>query len=403
VAAPIKLDDPLFLKNRRASYKTLRETLPFAETELNGEKTVVLTRYRDLDAILRDKRATVQPAQGQFPAYIGKGPAARFYRSSLPSIDAPDHTTLRRIVSPTFSPQFVARTESWVGEIIERRLDEIERKPIIDVVQQLGDTIPVDVACRLLHMPREDGPFLVSKVNDITAILSQAELPPEQMVRADAAAAAFYDYFSTHIEKLQSVPTEDFIGALLGAAKEGLIHPDHACTIMIDVFLASYHTTMVGFSNAINSLAQFPAQRQALAKDPSLALRAWDELLRYDPPVHFRHRYVSEPVTLEGYRIEPGVKIMLALASGNWDERAFERPDEVDFSRTSNRHLAFGGGAHFCLGSQLSRLEGKLFLPGFLRRFPNYRVIEERSLRDYNLTFPHAVSLVIEFLPANSD
>jgi cytochrome P450 len=112
--------------------------------------------------------------------------------------------------------------------------------------------------------------------------------------------------------------------------------------------------------------------------------------------VHFRHRYVREPLPLEGYTIEPGVKVMLALASANWDEAAFEKPDEFNIGRAETRHMAFGGGGHFCLGSALSRLEGKLFLPGFLKRFPDFRVIPEQSSRNDNLTFPHFTKLTIE-------
>jgi cytochrome P450 len=233
-------------------------------------------------------------------------------------------------------------------------------------------------------------------VNDIISILAQADMTAEQVSVADSAARVYYDYFGKLMESQRGLREDDFVGALIKAEQEGEIDRDHACTLLIDVFLASYHTTMVSFGNAVNALALYPAQRNVLIADPSLASQAWDEVLRFDAPVHFRHRYVKEPVTIEDFCIEPGVKIMLALASANWDEEAFERPDVFDIARPAKRNMAFGGGGHFCLGSQLSRLEGKLFLPGFLRRFPNFRLVEGESARNNNLTFPHATRLTIE-------
>jgi len=398
MTTPLDLNDPTFLTNRRASYRTLRRTMPFAETELNGEKTVVLTRFQDLDAILRHRQAVMHPSPGQFPAYIGTGPAARFYRSSLPSLDAPEHTKLRRILSPAFNPQAVARMEAWVAPIIERRLNDVEHKPVLDIVQQLGDTIPVDVACRLLNIPRGEAALLAARVNEIISILSQAQMSVEQVTIADAAAQVYYDYFGDLMDNHRGSPEEDFVGLLIKAQRDGELSRDHVCTVLIDVFLASYHTTMVSFSNAIHALARFPEQRKALSADPSLASRAWDEVLRYDSPVHFRHRYVREPVLLDDYTVEPGVKIMLALASANWDESAFQQPDAFELARKETRHMAFGGGGHFCLGSPLSRLEGKLFLPGFLKRFPHFRVVPEQSRRNENLTFPYFEKLCIEVL-----
>jgi cytochrome P450 len=393
----LDLSDPVFLQNRRDSYRRLRNDDPIARTELNGEKTVVLTRYEDITAILKDKRSLMQPAVGEFPAYIGNGPAGTFYRLSLPSIDA-DHTRLRKIVAPAFTPQNIARFEGWVAEIIDRRIDEIANKPVIDVVAALSDAIPVDVACKLFHIPREDAAPLVSRVNELNAVLAQADMTPEQLARSDEAASVFFKYFRQLVEGHRDLPESDIVGALSKAELSGEMSSEQVDTFLVDIFLGNYHTTMVAFTNAIHALALFPEQRAALAADPSLAARSWEEVLRFDSPVHFRHRYVSEPVTLRGYTIEPRVKIMLGLASANWDEAAFEHPNAFDIARPTNRHVTFGGGGHFCLGSQLSRLEGKLFFPKFLARFPNFRLTDPLPVRSTNLTFPFMERLSIEIV-----
>jgi cytochrome P450 len=395
----LDLSEPGFLRNRRESYRLLRRTNPVAVTELNGEKTVVLTRYQDVDAVLRNRRAMMQPAVGEFPPYIGSGPASVFYRLSLPSVDAPDHTRLRRIVSPAFTPQAVSRLEQWVAQIIERRIAEVDDQGVIDVVEQLSDTIPIDVACGLFHIPRQDVPALVNRVNDIIAVLSQADMSAAELARADDATRVFFDYFRNLLRDIRgSLPEHDFVATLSSAEAQGQLSPEEVDTVLVDTFLGSYHTTMVSCTNAIHALAAHPAQRAALIADPTLAARAWEELLRFDSPVHFRHRYLSEPMMINDCLIEPRVKIMLGLASANWDETVFENPDSFDLSRPTNRHLAFGGGGHFCLGSQLSRLEGKLFLPRFLARFPDFRLADPLPPRSHNLTFPYIESLRIELL-----
>ena len=391
----IDLSDPEFLKDRRKSYRTLRTTAPVAFTVLKGEETVVLSRHRDVEALLRDRRTVIQPTAGAIPSYLGSGPASRFYRWSLPMVDPPEHNRLRRVVSPSFTPQAIARLEQWVAVIIERRIEEVQDGSVIDVVEQLGDTIPVDVACQLFHIPPADAARLVSRVNDIIPVLSEDEMNAEQLARADNAALGYFEYFSKHLDDHRGFPEQDIVGALSRAREAGLMHPEEAAAVLTDIFLGSYHTTMVSFTNAIHALALYPQQRAALIADPSLAARAWEEVLRFAPPVHFRHRYISEPLVIDGYRLESKVKVMMGLAAANWDETAFDNPDVFDILRSPNRHVAFGGGGHFCLGSQLSRLEGKIFLPRFLARFPHFELAAEPPVCSSAPTFPFIEHLYI--------
>jgi cytochrome P450 len=394
----LNLSDPTFLTDRRKNYRTLRTTTPVAVSELNGEEVVVLTRYRDVDALLRDPRARVQPAAGEFPSHLGNGPASLFYRLSLPSMDAPDHMRLRKVLTPALGPPAVARMEKWVAEIIERRLDEVGDKSVIDAVEQFGNTIPADVPCRLLHIPPEDAELLVSRVDELNAVFSQSDMGVEALARTDDAGRFFFGYFEELIERHQGLPEEDFLGALIKAEERGQMNREELTTALIDVFMGSYHTTKVSLTNAINALALYPEQRAALIADPFLAARAWEEVLRFDTPIHFRHRYVSEPLTIHDHPIQPRVRVLLGLASANWDETIFENPDVFDISRPPNRHFAFGGGGHFCLGAQLSRLEGRLFLPMFLSRFPDFRLVDLPHPRYNDLTFVFAKRLTIELI-----
>jgi cytochrome P450 len=395
----IDLGDTSFFENRRETYRKLRNENPIALAELNGEPTAVITRYEDVMALLTSKIATVQPAPDEFPSYIGTGPASHIYRSALPSLDDPDHGILRKVMAPAFGPSAVARLSQAVSEIMVNRLNEIEDEPVIDFVARLGSTIPVDVACHLLHVPLEDGGTLVSHVDGVNLIFSQQQLSAEELDMANAAAEAFFRYFSTLLDNSPDSDAQDIFSLLAEAERNQVIDRDHCITMLLDVFLASYHTTMVSLSNAIEALAYHADARSLILEDSSSAAQTWEEVLRYDSPVHFRHRYVREAITLSGHVIRPRTKVMVGLASANNDETVFTHADTFRMSEQSGRHVAFGGGRHFCLGAFLSRLEGRIFLPQFLKRFPNFQVAGPKPPRAPNLTFPHIERLMLELKP----
>jgi cytochrome P450 len=397
----INLNDPGFLRDRRKSYRALRTNTPVAVTELDGEKAIVLSRYQDVDKVTRSPESIVQPEAGHFPSNIGDGPSADFYKHSLPSIDHPLHSQLRRIISPVFLPQSIATMEQWVIEVVERELDSIAKMPVVEVMSQLAHRIAVGVICKFLHVAEEDGDLLTSKVGDLVQIFGQGSLTKAILDKTNSAAIELANYFSALLERLPDLPQTDFMGALSAAERTGAIDHEECVALATDVLLGNYHTTVVSITNAVNAFALFPEQHRILVANPDLAARAWEEVLRFEAPVHFRLRYVSAPMSLGEFKIEPGVRLLLGFASANWDETVFENPDSFIISRQPIRHFAFGSGRHFCLGAPLSRLEGRIILPRFLSRFPSYRLVNLTPARNEDLTFPSIERLFIE--PGRSD
>jgi cytochrome P450 len=391
----VSLNDPEFLKDRRRSYRGLRTNTPVAVTELDGEKAIVLTRYQDVDKVTKSPESVVQPAAGHFPSNIGNGPSADFYKRSLPSIDHPLHSELRRIISPVFMPQSIATMEQWVIEVVERELDSIAEMPVVEVVSQLAHRIAVGVICKVLHVPEEDGDLLTNKVGDLVQIFSQGSLTEAILDKTNEAAIELADYLGALLERLPDLPETDFMGALIAAEHTGAIDHEECVALATDVLLGNYHTTVVSITNAVHAFALFPEQHRMLAENPDLAARAWEEVLRFEAPVHFRLRYVSAPMSIGDFNIDPGVRLLLGFASANWDETVFENPDSFIISRKPIRHFAFGSGRHFCLGAPLSRLEGRIILPRFLSRFPNYRLVDPPPARNEDLTFPSIERLFI--------
>lgn len=385
----IDLENPYFLANRHQEYQRLRRDSPVATTTLNGEPTVILSLYADVEAILKSPLALVQPSAGEFPPYIGAGAASIFYKLSLPHMDPPEHTRLRRILTPALNPQAVAQMGDWVAEIIDLHLNRLEQQTVADLVTDLAAKIPADVGCRLLHLPIEEAGLLFSRVKELNSIVSHTELDADALAKADSAAHFYFDYFASVVDQNRHLPETELLGALIRSEDAGLMSHDELIVTLMGIFLAGYHTTKVSISNALHVLATHNEQRLLLTSNSSLAGRAWEELLRFDGPVHFVHRYLAEPTTIGGHRVERRTRILLALASANRDPERFSDAERFDISRSNAGHLAFAAGAHFCLGSQLSRLEGKLFLPAFLRRFPNFSLTDEPLRRNNDLTFPH--------------
>lgn len=387
-----------FLADRYPTYRRLQKDFPFFEIEINGESCKVLTRYSDVDEVLRNPLATVQQAPGVFPERIGKGAASRFYRESLPNIDAPDHTRIRRIVTPAFNPKTVANMRGWVEKVIVDHLDRLEDAGEIDFVSAFADPVPAEIACRLLHVPISDAGELFARQHGLNAVLSVADITPERLAEADASAAFYYEYMDDVLDALKGkLPEDDFVGALMAAedADNGLTRSE-LVTTLIGFLVASYHTTKVAMSNAVLAFLNHDGERARLVAQPDLARTAWEESLRYDAPVHFVHRYASEALVVGGREVEKGQRLLLGLHAASRDEARFSHADRFVIDRSDNRHLAFAGGGHFCLGSQLSRLEGDVLLRTIFQRFPRMRLTETRLDRVPDLTFPMLLRMMVD-------
>ena len=175
------LKSAAFLADRYPTYRRLQSDFPHFEIDINGEDCIVLTRYSDVDEVLRNPLATVQQAPGVFPDRIGNGAGARFYRESLPNIDAPDHTRIRRIVTPAFNPRTVANMRGWVEKVIVEHLDRLEGQDEIDFVSAFADPVPAEIACRLLHVPLSDARELFARQHGLNAVLSVSDITPERL------------------------------------------------------------------------------------------------------------------------------------------------------------------------------------------------------------------------------
>lgn len=390
-AVLLDASDPSFSADRFATYRSLRETTPVVRTAVNGRPSWLVTRFAEVERVLKDPGCTVEPRPGTIPDHVGNGPASEFYRYSLPNMDPPAHTRLRKLAAPAFAPRSIKSMRGWVEEIIVSGLDRLEDfDDEVDFVHEYAARIPAMIACRLLHAPMADAESVLQRMPALNPVLSQSDITPAQLAEADAAAQFYIDYIGDLVDTLRGrIDENDAVGALLSAEADGeRLSRIELVITLVGFFVASYHTTMVAMTNALHSLLRHPDQYARLAEDGALAASAWEENLRYDSPVHFIWRHAGPGLVLDGIPIPQGDHLLLGLAAANRDGRRFAAPDDFRIDRAENKHIAFTAGGHYCLGAPLSRLEGEILLRELPRRFPRMQLREERVDRFPDLTFP---------------
>ncbi|HYI60199.1 MAG TPA: cytochrome P450 [Acidimicrobiales bacterium] len=355
----------------------------------------VLSRHAEVSAALRHPGLGVDPGAID-PALLRIGPLRRLLDRPAPSTvgpgafldmseglllfrDPPDHTRLRGLVSRAFTPRQMARLEGRIAELTADLLAPLRhRRGRFDLMAELAYPLPARVICELIGLPPEDHELIATHGQDLAVGLDP--LPSgDELRRADRAVAALRHHLAEPIRSRRAAPRDDLLSALVQAEADGdrLDHDELVATVVL-LLIAGHETTANLIGNAVALLDRHPDQRQALRDRPELAETAVDELLRYEPPVQMTQRNALVDVELAGRTIPAGSIVILLTGAANRDPDVFPDPRRLDLARTPNPHLAFGGGAHFCLGAALARMEGRIALPALYRALPGLRVAGRR-------------------------
>ena len=330
----------------------------------------VLTRYEDVDMVLRDHRR-----------FSNHDDDDREFRSML-FHDPPDHTRLRSLVSRAFTPRSVAELEPRIRRVVQELLDDMEGRDRFDLISDFAFPLPVTVIAEMLGVPAQDIDRFRDWSNDI-ALTVEPTLDDEQTRRMEESFQELLDYFEDIIERRLKEPQDDMITALLNVEAEGdrLSRGELLATLTL-LLVAGNETTRNFIGNGMLALLKHPDQLQRLRDNPDMLDSALDEILRYDSPVQIDQRTVYEDVEIRGHRIRAGQRVINAIGAANRDPEVFANPDKLDIGRREKSHLSFGRGIHYCLGSPLAMMEGRIAFSSLLDRFPSMSLVAEPEFRE---------------------
>jgi cytochrome P450 len=289
---------------------------------------------------------------------------------TLIHLDGEEHKAYRGITTDWFTPKALAGLEPRLAQLAKDSVDRmIELGGTCDFAQDIAMPFPLQVILSILGLPEDDYPRMLRLTQQLFGA-SDPEIgggrPPEEM---GAALMDFFTYFSDLVKDRQANPTGDLASVIANAEVEG---QPYSVVEMISYYViiatAGHDTTSSAMAGGIQALAENPDQLQRLRDDPKLIATAADEIIRWVTPVRHFMRTATEPYSLRGHEFDAGDRVLLSYPSANRDEEVFEDPFRFDVGRSPNRHLAFGFGAHFCLGAQLARIEIRALLTELVPR-----------------------------------
>jgi cholest-4-en-3-one 26-monooxygenase len=317
--------------------------------------------------------------------------------------DAPEHVRRRRLVSEGFTPKRVRAMEDKLRLVCDALLDKVCARGSCDFVKDIAAPLPIIVIGDMLGVAPEDRDILLEWSD--TMLKSQGSPDPAAMEKSMDAFTGYTAYVNpVFAERRRTGNTDDLVGVLCHAEIDGdslddesLIHE----TLLI--LIGGDETTRHVISGGVEELLAHPDQTARLAADAEqLMPGAVEEMLRWVSPIKNMARTATRDVELAGARVRAGQELLLLYASANRDEAVFDDPETFDITRSPNPHMAFGFGAHFCLGNQLARLELRVMVERVLARLPDLRLAVDRSaLRRRPANFISGIEeMPVEFTPS---
>jgi cytochrome P450 len=362
------------------TYAALREHAPaYRNDELDfwalSRHADVLAAFKDPSRFSNDHGVSLDPESW--------GPQAPAGTSFL-AFDPPRHTRLRALVSKGFTPRRVAELEQNIRELSEAYLDPLVGAGRFDFIDELAGKVPMDVISEMLGVPAVDRPELRRRA-DLLVHREEGHLgvPPEGV----EAFAWIRGYFREMIAARRARPGDDLLSALLSVEADGeRLDEGDILSFANLMIVAGNETTTKMLANAVYWLWRHPEQRALVREAPDARISGWvEETLRFDNSTQMLARRIARDVELHGATLRAGDRALLLVGSANRDERVFERAGEYDIGRDTSQSLSFGRGVHFCLGAALARLEGRVVLEEWWRRFPDYEIEPAGAVRVHSI------------------
>ena len=357
-----------FFQNPYPAYQLARNTrLIFDEANQFWR----VTNFQDVDDILKDPRFAKQPPPGT-EANSPIRQVDRFNRGIL-NLDPPDHTRLRALMVKAFNARSMEAMRPGIGDLVEQLIEKVYEGGGMELKSEFAHPIPATIISDMLGIPKADRPRFANLSNDI--IRYGNDLLQANDDKAEESVRQFDEYLGSLFAIKRQTPADDLTTALINARDEqGALTEEELHHNIRLLFIAGHETTVNLICNAVIAIAHHEAQRQRLIQDPSLMPSAVEEFLRYDSSVQQLPRVAQQDVEIDGQTIRGGQMVVLMLGSANHDPEIYTEAEQLDVTRSFTRSKSFGGGAHFCLGAQLARIETEIALNALLKRMPDFEV-----------------------------
>ena len=358
-----------FADSPHTVYRALRDQCPVLRSQ-GGLGGAVISRYEDVLWALR------HPEYFSSESTVAIGQE----RPLIPlMVDPPEHVKYRKLLDPVFSRKRMLQLEPEVRKLAAELVDGFKDRGACDFHKEFAEPLPSTVFLRLIGLPLERLPYFL-EIKD--GIIRPATTDPDEAQRIrDDSGKKIYALFEEALDARVADPQQDLLSWMLGEEVDGeKLTREQILDICYLMLIAGLDTVTASLDTFAGYLAQHPDRRRMAVERPELLDGVIEELLRTETPVMMVPRVVKQQVEIGGVTLEPGESVTLLLGAADCDERAFEHADEVDFERRPNRHVAFGGGPHRCLGSHLARMELRAALDEFHKRVPVYSLPEGTEL-----------------------
>jgi cytochrome P450 len=304
-------------------------------------------------------------------------PSLQLFKRMLPFMDPPDHTRIRRVVAPFFTPRVMAGLRHYAEDLVDRLLDRLAANGGGDLVYDFANDIPVAVVCHLLGGVGEKDQVQCREWAEGLVEGVHPECSDDMQRKADAAAVAFGAY-AERIIAGKAGSRDDLVSCLVREHEAGNLDMQELVGTVTTLIGAAFHNTRNHIASGIYELLRHPDQIALLRNDRDLVPQATEELLRYDPPVQMTiPRLTTTDVVMGEVTIGPGELVAGLISGANRDPARYADPDRLDIQRGDGGSISFASGIHSCIGAAMARMEAQIAIGRFVQRFPSARLIDE--------------------------
>ncbi|MBS8258997.1 cytochrome P450 [Roseibium polysiphoniae] len=361
-----------------------------------GEIALHPAMVRSLEGLVSPEEIAEQKRAGNWHDMANH---SRFVQFSLLDSDGAVHDRLRKQVFKLFTPKMVNTLRGEIQTYVDGLIDSLSDRKEIDFVEGLAAHVPGHIIGRVLGVPDADCPQLrvwsenIVQFFDIDRSDARKEL-------AERNTTEFFHYLQGLKAERLKAPKDDLMSAMIVAEQAGMMNEDEFFSTAMLILMAGHGSTIDVLGSGLHALLKFPDEMQRLRQGPGLMKTAVQEMFRYESPLPFFHRYTTEEVQIAGQSFPAGTKFGVLYGSANRDPAQFPDADRFDVARAPNWHIAFGRGAHFCLGNHLARLDMDIIFSALLKRFSSIELTDPEPIYKPGLSVRGPASLGIRWQAA---